>query len=120
MPNSSSPRGAANLITNSMTITETDETCESQLIVERTVPAKYVLDPKLLTTELERLFGEGKFAVEMRHNCYQIKTSKEFKLVLSQSSEDTFKCIQSLKLQAANRFRKKDVEALKISTPDAF
>ncbi|KAL2291821.1 hypothetical protein FJTKL_12003 [Diaporthe vaccinii] len=63
-----------------MTITETDETCESQLIVERTVPAKYVLDPKLLTTELERLFGEGKFAVEMRHNCYQIKTSKEFKL----------------------------------------
>lgn len=65
VPNSSSPRGAANLITNTMTTTETDETCESQLVVERTVPAKYVLDPKLLTTELERLFGEGKFAVEV-------------------------------------------------------
>lgn len=48
-----------------MTDKETDETCESQLTIERAVPAKYVLDPRLLTKELEKLFGEGKFAVEV-------------------------------------------------------
>lgn len=48
-----------------MTDKETDETCESQLTIERAVPAKYVLDPRLLTNELEKLFGEGKFAVEV-------------------------------------------------------
>ena len=51
-----------------MTAKVTDEARESQLIVERAVPAKYVLDPRLLSTELERLFGEGKFAVEVRSN----------------------------------------------------
>lgn len=48
-----------------MTDTEAGETSESQLTIERAVPAKYVLDPRLLTKELERLFGEGKFAVEV-------------------------------------------------------
>lgn len=48
-----------------MTATETDDPSESQLSIERTVPAKYVLDPRLLSKELERLFGEGKFAVEV-------------------------------------------------------
>lgn len=48
-----------------MTDKDTDETCESQLTIERAVPAKYVLDPRLLTNELEKLFGEGKFAVEV-------------------------------------------------------
>lgn len=51
-----------------MTAKETDDTRESQLIVERAVPAKYVVDPRLLSTELERLFGEGKFAVEVSRN----------------------------------------------------
>lgn len=50
-----------------MTDTETGEICESQLTIERAVPAKYVLDPRLLTKELERLFGEGKFAVEVSY-----------------------------------------------------
>jgi hypothetical protein len=45
--------------------TETDETCDSRLTIERAVPAKYVLDPILLSKELERLFGEGQFAVEV-------------------------------------------------------
>lgn len=45
--------------------TETDETCDSRLTIERAVPAKYVLDPRLLSKELERLFGEGEFAVEV-------------------------------------------------------
>lgn len=54
-----------------MTTTETEETCESQLIVERAVPAKYVVDPRLLSTELEKLFGEGKFAVEV--SCKEIQ-----------------------------------------------
>lgn len=90
-----------------MTASTTDEPVESQLNIERAVPAKYVLDPRLLSNELERLFGEGKFAVEvsttlrghisdhglifmhtqMRHNCYQIKASKEFKLVSCQLSD---------------------------------
>lgn len=48
-----------------MTGKETGEACESQLTIERAVPAKYVLDPRLLSKELERLFGEGKFAVEV-------------------------------------------------------
>lgn len=48
-----------------MTDKETGETCESQLTIERAVPAKYVLDPRLLTNELEKLFGEGKFTVEV-------------------------------------------------------
>lgn len=61
----------------------------------------------------------------MRHNCYKIKASKEFKLVscyiliynmtrladspgrpgpvLSQSAEDTLKCIRTFELQAADR-----------------
>lgn len=53
------------LLAISMTDKDTDETCESQLTIERAVPAKYVLDPRLLTNELEKLFGEGKFAVEV-------------------------------------------------------
>lgn len=61
----------------------------------------------------------------MRHNCYKIKASKEFKLVscslliyniarfadstgrpgpvLSQPKEDTFKCIRALELQAGDK-----------------
>lgn len=48
-----------------MTATETDEPVDSQLTIERAVPAKYVVDPRLLSKELERLFGEGQFAVEV-------------------------------------------------------
>ncbi|TVY23263.1 hypothetical protein LHYA1_G007944 [Lachnellula hyalina] len=50
------------------------------LTVERSLHSKYVSSPRRLSTELKDLLGPGQYKVEMRHNVYNIRTSKEFDL----------------------------------------
>ncbi|KAF8862501.1 hypothetical protein BDZ45DRAFT_739145 [Acephala macrosclerotiorum] len=51
-----------------------------EMTVERSLHSKFVSSPQRLSTELKDLLGPGQYKVEMRHNVYNIRSSKDFDL----------------------------------------
>ncbi|KAH7380992.1 hypothetical protein BKA64DRAFT_685477 [Cadophora sp. MPI-SDFR-AT-0126] len=58
----------------------TTESSFVEMGIERILHSKFVSSPWNLSTELTNLLGPGQYKVEMRHNVYTIRASKDFDL----------------------------------------